>query len=226
MDDHNPTDKDFLGCGLGTKCARINAFLPGPKERPIRKIELAELAGVPTPDAPSSAHVSHLEYFVKGDRYCKLHPNEPGLIEKFNERDGKSGAYFRLTPAGAEAKEKHAVRRSQSVTAIPSAEPPQDKQVSSKRVECTPEAIQKRNSTKRARYDELVLSRKSCALCQGLVNPSQIRDGLFDSAEIGPRSQWQGNLCSEVMLVAQDWGSVENFEKQKGVDINLSLIHI
>lgn len=111
MDDQNPTGKDFLGCGIGTNCARINALLPGPNERPVRKIELARLAGVPTSDAPSSAHVSHLESFVKGERECKVLPEEPGLIEKSKEREGQRGSYFRLTQAGASKKEKHAVLR-------------------------------------------------------------------------------------------------------------------
>jgi hypothetical protein len=119
MDDHNPADKDFLGCGLGTNRARINAFLPGPEERPIRKKELAKLAGVPTPDAPSSAHVSHLESFVKGERECKLLPEEPGLIEKFRGWEGLSGAYFRLTQAGEAKKAKHAARLGPPAHTVP-----------------------------------------------------------------------------------------------------------
>jgi hypothetical protein len=39
-----------------------------------------------------------------------LLPEEPGLIEKFPERDGLSGAYFRLTQAGVAKKAKHASR--------------------------------------------------------------------------------------------------------------------
>jgi len=108
MVDHNLTIKDFLGCGCGTNCYRINTFLPGPEERPIRKKDLAKLAGVPTRDAPSSAHVSHLEAFVKGDRECKLLPDEPGLVEKLTEWEGIGGAFFRLTQAGASKKVKHA----------------------------------------------------------------------------------------------------------------------
>lgn len=103
MSGHNPAEKDFLGCGLGTHCACVNAFLPGPEERTIRKIELAKLAGVPTPNAPSSAHVSHLESFV-----------EQGLIEKHPERDGLKGAFFRLTHAGAAKKAKHTTRPASS----------------------------------------------------------------------------------------------------------------
>ncbi len=82
MDDYDPADKDFLGCRVGTNCARINALLPGPNERPIRKIELAKRAEIPAPQAPSSAHVSHLESFVKGHRECRLRREEPGLIRR------------------------------------------------------------------------------------------------------------------------------------------------
>ncbi|HWR58219.1 MAG TPA: uracil-DNA glycosylase family protein [Thermodesulfovibrionales bacterium] len=74
--------------------------------------------------------------------------------------------------------------------------------------------------TKKEEYDRLVSSRKSCRVCQGLENPSQVANGLFDSSEIGPWTRWQGNLDSRVMLVAQDWGHVGNFEKQKGTDNN------
>ena len=61
MDDHNAAAKDFLGCGIGTYRARINLWLPGPEEPPIRKIDLARRAGIPTVNAPSAAFVSHLE---------------------------------------------------------------------------------------------------------------------------------------------------------------------
>lgn len=73
---------------------------------------------------------------------------------------------------------------------------------------------------KQEEYDRLVTSRKSCHVCQGLENPSRVANGLFDSSEIGPWTRWQGYLDSRVMLVAQDWGHVGNFEKQKGTDNN------
>jgi len=73
---------------------------------------------------------------------------------------------------------------------------------------------------KREEYQRIVYLRKSCKVCEGLENPSRVANGVFDSCEIGPWSRWQGNLESPIMLVAQDWGHVGNFEKQKGVDNN------
>jgi hypothetical protein len=104
-------ETDFLGCDLDTNCARINAFLPGPGERPLRKVELAQRAGVPTVEAPAAAWVSHLERFVAGHPECTLPPGSPGLVEKFEEWEGVRGAYVRLTEAGARAKAKHAAQQ-------------------------------------------------------------------------------------------------------------------
>ncbi len=73
---------------------------------------------------------------------------------------------------------------------------------------------------KREEYQRLVDLRKSCNVCEGLENPSRVANGVFDSSEIGPWSRWQGNLASPILLVAQDWGHVGNFIKQKGVDNN------
>ena len=74
--------------------------------------------------------------------------------------------------------------------------------------------------TKQVRYSELVAARKSCHICRGLRNPSKILNGEFDTTEIGPWTRWQGNLDSDIMLVAQDWGHVGNFIKQRGKDNN------
>jgi hypothetical protein len=103
-------ETDFLGCGLDTNCALINAFLPGAGERPLRKVELARRAGVPTVDDPAAAWVSHLERFVAGDPECTLPPGSPGLVEKFEAWEGVRGAYFRLTEAGSRVKAKHAAQ--------------------------------------------------------------------------------------------------------------------
>jgi hypothetical protein len=73
---------------------------------------------------------------------------------------------------------------------------------------------------KREEYQRLVDLRKSCNICEGLENPFRVANGVFDSCEIGPWSRWQGNLESPIMVVAQDWGHVGNFEKQKGMDNN------
>jgi len=64
----------------------------------------------------------------------------------------------------------------------------------------------------------LVADRKTCALCQGLENPARCAGGKYDSDEIGVWSGWQGGLDALVMIVGQDWGSVRNFLKQKGID--------
>lgn len=75
-------------------------------------------------------------------------------------------------------------------------------------------------TSKKTQYNQLILSRKSCSECKGLVNPSRIENGSFDSVEIGPWTRWQGNLDADVMLIAQDWGHVGNFIKLRGVDID------
>jgi hypothetical protein len=104
MADLNAAETDFLGCGVDTARARINAQLPGPDEPPLQKVELARRAGVPTPESPSAAYVSHLESFVAGDKECRLPAGEPGLVEKLAEWGGVQGAFFRLTAAGAARK--------------------------------------------------------------------------------------------------------------------------
>jgi DNA polymerase len=72
---------------------------------------------------------------------------------------------------------------------------------------------------KRDKYLKLVAVRKTCALCQGLENPSRCAGGKYDSGEIGVWSGWQGGLDALVMIVGQDWGAVRNFQLQHGVDI-------
>lgn len=72
---------------------------------------------------------------------------------------------------------------------------------------------------KRDKYLKLVAVRKTCALCQGLENPSRCAGGKYDSGEIGVWSGWQGGLDALVMIVGQDWGGVRNFQLQHGVDI-------
>jgi hypothetical protein len=162
MEDHNPTDKDFLGYRIGTKFARINALLPGPEEQFIRKTELAQRAGVPTREAPSAAYVWHLERFVKDHYECKLHSEEPGLIEKVGVRDGRSGAYFRLTQAGAVKKAKHAARLGPPAPTVPSTETPPFQPNFPQMNEPTPKLPYDSSRTKLEKYNRLVISRKSC----------------------------------------------------------------
>jgi DNA polymerase len=84
-------------------------------------------------------------------------------------------------------------------------------------------------NNKVTRYLELVEDRKICRACknpanpsQDLTNPSEIQGGAFDSDEIGPWSRWQGNLDAELMVVAQDWGDVGWFVREKGCPTNYS----
>ena len=68
-------------------------------------------------------------------------------------------------------------------------------------------------------YAELVTARKKCRLCQGLTNPADVDDGMFDTDDaIGPWTHWQGNLSAEVMVVGQDWGDIKYFRKFRGKD--------
>lgn len=67
------------------------------------------------------------------------------------------------------------------------------------------------DETRTARYAELVSRRKACSACAGLVNPSMCQDGRFDSDQIGPWTQWQGNLDAELLIVGQDWGDTNYF---------------
>jgi uracil-DNA glycosylase family 4 len=71
---------------------------------------------------------------------------------------------------------------------------------------------------KELKYREMVALRKACTACPGLINPSQYAGGQYDSEEIGVWSRWQGGLDALVMVVAQDWGDVNSFEKQRGID--------
>lgn len=68
------------------------------------------------------------------------------------------------------------------------------------------------------RYQKLVLDRKACRQCAGLVNGSMLRAGDFDSAEIGPWTRWLGDLGARVLVVGQDWGDQRAFEKLEGVN--------
>lgn len=70
--------------------------------------------------------------------------------------------------------------------------------------------------SKQKKYFELVERRKQCELCKDLINPSKY--GCLDSNQMGPWSRWQGNLDAKLMLIGQDWGSVEYFEKWRGLD--------
>lgn len=68
-------------------------------------------------------------------------------------------------------------------------------------------------------YRRLVNERKECHRCIGLTNPANFNGGCFDSEQIGPWSLWQGNLNTPLMVVGQDWGTTEYFERNHGRDI-------
>lgn len=82
------------------------------------------------------------------------------------------------------------------------------------------------------RYEVLTASRKSCSLCEDqLVNASQIDGGKYDTDRIGAYSNWQGNLDSPIVLVAQDFADVNGFRQLNGwaghrVGTNLTLIKL
>lgn len=68
------------------------------------------------------------------------------------------------------------------------------------------------------KYRAMVSARKACRQCDGLVNASVLRDGEFDSSEIGPWTRWLGDLGARVLVVGQDWGDQRAFEKLEGVN--------
>lgn len=72
-------------------------------------------------------------------------------------------------------------------------------------------------SDKRFRYSQLVNRRKECRLCEGLTNPNDCHNGLFDDGEyIGPWTRWQGNLDAALMLIGQDWGGTDHYLRYRG----------
>lgn len=82
-----------------------------------------------------------------------------------------------------------------------------------------------------AEYRQLVSERKVCAACVGLRNPSSVDGGIFDSAEIGPWTNWQGKLDATLMVVGQDYSDVEYFRRQRGTEdprnpTNINLIEL
>ena len=66
-------------------------------------------------------------------------------------------------------------------------------------------------------YTKLVDKRKSYIFPEGLLNPSKVLNGIYDEDnQIGPWSKWQGNLEVDMMLIGQDWGTVNFFIETKG----------
>ena len=67
-------------------------------------------------------------------------------------------------------------------------------------------------------YRVLVAKRKAHVFPPGLLNPSRIEGGRFDSQHLGPWSRWQGDLNADVVVVGQDWGDRAAFIKDEGID--------
>ena len=67
-------------------------------------------------------------------------------------------------------------------------------------------------------YKDFVEQRKQCHCCKDLKNPADYPE--YDTKEIGPWSQWQNRLDTEILLVGQDWGDINSFEKTGGREEN------
>ena len=76
---------------------------------------------------------------------------------------------------------------------------------------------------KQLRYRKLVQQRKACRACVSLslTNPSVCQGGIYDTEQIGPWSQWQGNLNARLMVIGQDWGDSTYFGEHEGLDEGL-----
>lgn len=69
-------------------------------------------------------------------------------------------------------------------------------------------------------YRRLVEERRNCMKCvengiECITNPSKTH---FDCEEINAWAQWQNSLSAKILLVGQDWGTVDHFNEYKGKD--------
>jgi hypothetical protein len=72
---------------------------------------------------------------------------------------------------------------------------------------------------KQSRYSALVHARKAFDPTRwSLTNPSAVDEGKLDSSHVGPWTIWAHDLNADLMVVGQDWGDVEYFCKNGGVD--------
>ena len=69
---------------------------------------------------------------------------------------------------------------------------------------------------KQEKYAELVVQRKQCHACDGLLNPSEIDGGVYDCDHIGAWSLWQRSLNAKVIIVGQDFSELAFFREKKG----------
>lgn len=74
------------------------------------------------------------------------------------------------------------------------------------------------NRVKSQAYAQLVADRKKCRRCVGLRNAASRSLAKFDSDEIGPWSRLHGDLNAELMIIGQDWGTVDYYKKNEGLD--------
>ncbi len=68
-------------------------------------------------------------------------------------------------------------------------------------------------------YEQLVLARKACRACSGLVNPADPVHSDYDGPEIGPWSLWLASRPAKIIVVGQDWGTDGYFRHYRGRDI-------
>lgn len=73
---------------------------------------------------------------------------------------------------------------------------------------------------KKTKYEQLVEKRKQFQFSDGLLNPSQIENGIYDRNHIGPWSVWQGNLNAKILLIGQDWSDINYFIDNEGRDLD------
>jgi uracil-DNA glycosylase family 4 len=77
------------------------------------------------------------------------------------------------------------------------------------------------DSVKQSQYQTLVNDRQACRACAaiGLTNPSECAGGIYDNLDhIGPWTQWQNNLDADLMVIGQDWGGVEYYLENEGIE--------
>jgi hypothetical protein len=71
-------------------------------------------------------------------------------------------------------------------------------------------------------YTDLVNKRKShqCTI-PGLINPSDLENGLFDEGEyLEPWGKWHKSIPADILVIGQDWGGQDYYLKNNGKDEN------
>ena len=75
--------------------------------------------------------------------------------------------------------------------------------------------------TKQSRYARLVQQRKEYRYkCNGIVNPSEL--SIDNDEHLNAWAYWHGNLDAEILVIGQDFGDVNYYEKYQGLDTNLN----